>query len=77
MKLEINDYKINLSGCKNGHSIKINIDEYEKNQNIDLTKIECNICKTNKNNTYNNEIFFCNICKIILCPLCKTKHNKA
>ena len=32
--------------------------------------------KTNKNNTYNNEIFLCNICKIILCPLCKIKHNK-
>ena len=76
MKLEINDYKINLKGCKNGHSIKMNIDEYDNNQRIDLSKIECNICKTNKNNTYNNEIYLCNICKIILCPLCKTKHNK-
>ena len=75
-KFDISEYKIK-SLCKNGHSIKMNIDEYEKNQSIDLTKIECNICKTNKNNTYNNEMYLCNICKIIICPLCKIKHNKA
>ena len=76
MKLKINDYKIECFGCRNGHSKKKNIDEYEKNKTIDVSKIECNICKTNKCNTYNNEMHLCNKCKVTLCPLCKSKHNK-
>ena len=46
---EIKDYKINLYGCKNGHNFKdILINEYEKTQEIDLLKIECNECKIKK-----------------------------
>ena len=76
LKFEIKDYKIYCTGCRNGHSIKMNIDEYDINQSIDISKITCNICNTNKYKTYNNEMYLCNTCKIQLCPLCKVKHNK-
>ena len=42
--LELKDYKINLLGCKNNHVINnISINEYDNN--IDISKIECNNCK--------------------------------
>ena len=73
---ELKDYKINLYGCKNKHIINnILINEYIKNQNIDLSKIECNNCKKKKYEIYNNEMYICNECNIILCPLCKNKHK--
>ena len=76
IKIEFDEYKINCFGCRNGHSTKINIDEYDSNQSIDISKIECNFCKTNKYNTYNNEMYFCNTCNFTICPLCRVKHNK-
>jgi len=76
--LKIKDYKINLYDCKNGHSFNnILLYNYEKMQNIDISKIICNICKiNNKSNIYNNEIYKCLNCNINLCPVCKLKHNK-
>ena len=76
IKLEIKDYKINLSECKNNHSINLLINEYEVNQSIDLRKIECNNCKKNKYETFDNLMYICNGCNIILCPLCKNIHDK-
>ena len=74
--MDIKDYKINLYGCKNGHIINnISINEYEINRDIDLSKIECNICKRKKYELFNNEIYICNECNILLCPLCKNNHN--
>ena len=72
---KIKDYKISLNKCKNGHSLNnILLNEYEKTQNINLSKIICDICKINNKN--NNEIFICFNCKINLCPDCKIKHDK-
>ena len=71
IKLELIDYKVYLSECKNKHSFNLLINEFEENQNIDLTKIKCNICKKTKKETYNNEMNKCINCKINLCPLCK------
>ena len=78
IRIKINDYKIKLYDCKNGHIIdNILIEEYEKTQKIDYSKIVCNICNiNNKNNTYNNEFYICNICKKNICPLCKLIHDK-
>ena len=76
IKLELRDYKIYLSECKNKHSINLLINEFKENQNIDLSEIECNICKKTKNNTYNNEMNKCINCKINLYPLCKNIHDK-
>ena len=76
--LKIKDYKINLYNCKNGHSLNnILLNKYEKTQNIDKSKLICNICKiNNKRNIYNNEIYRCLNCNINLCPECKLKHDK-
>ena len=76
IKFDIDDYKIKCSGCKNGHSNIMLINEYIDNQIIDISKIKCKECINNKYTIYNNEIYLCSECKIILCPLCKSKHNK-
>ena len=55
--IKVEDYKIELYNCKNGHQIKdILLDKYEELQNIDISKIICQECKENKkSNTFNNE----------------------
>ena len=77
IRIKIENYKIRLYGCKNGHEIKdIIIEEYENIQGIDISKIKCNKCENNKSNTYNNEFYRCIKCKINICPICKSKHDK-
>ena len=58
-KYDIKDYKITLYDCKNRHKIKnIKINEYENTQNIDLSKIICDICKKKSRlDIYNNEFY--------------------
>ena len=77
-KYEINNYKIKLYGCKNGHiTNNIKLDEFKINQSIDISQIKCDKCKDkNKSNTFNNEMYICYECKMNLCPLCKSIHNK-
>ena len=70
--LEINNYKLSLFNCKNGHNIKdLEFDKYEKTQEIDKSKIICEKCKENNKSVY-NEFFRCLSCKINLCPVCKS-----
>ena len=78
MLIKINDYRINLNGCKNGHNFNnILIYEFENKQIIDISKIICEECKiNNKSNVYNNEMYKCIKCGKIVCPLCKLKHDK-
>ena len=54
--VNITNYKILFSGCKNKHNItNISFDNYEESQKIDICKIICDICKiNNKSNTHNN-----------------------
>ena len=48
IRFRIKDYKIKLYDCKNGHNIdNILLEEYENTQNIDISKIICNICNIN------------------------------
>ena len=77
-KYEINNYKIKLYDCKNGHiTNNIKLDEFKINQSIDISQIKCDKCKDkNKSNTFNNEMYICYECKMNLCPLCKSIHNK-
>lgn len=79
IKLNIDNYKINLFDCRNQHNIKnISLKDFQKSQIIDLTGIKCNVCKDkNKSITFNNEFYKCNDCKINLCPLCKSSHNNS
>ena len=78
INFKINDYKICLYDCKNGHQINdILFDEFEKTQEINISKIICDSCnKSNKGLTYKNEFYYCLTCKYNLCPLCKSVHDK-
>jgi len=78
IKLQIIDYKIKLSECKNGHTIdNILLNEFEKMQYIDNKKIKCEICNNNNKSSSYNKIFYkCLECKKNICPLCKSNHNK-
>ena len=80
IKINIYNYGIYLTECRNHHRIdkKIkDIKEYEYIQNINQKGIICDDCKiVNKSDTYKNAFFICNTCKTNLCPLCKLKHNK-
>ena len=75
-KIDITEYKILLK-CIEGHNRgNIFLDEYENTQKLDLTKIICDVCKTNnKADSYNNIFYRCNQCKKILCIQCQNKHN--
>jgi len=79
IQFEIKDYKIHLYECKNGHSFdNILLNEFEKTQYIDISKIICKKCKEkNKGNTSENEFYKCLTCNINLCPLCKCSHDKS
>jgi len=71
------DYKISISNCKKGHKTEnLLISEFEKTQDINLSKIICDKCK-NKNigKIFNNEFYICINCKSNLCPMCKKEHN--
>ena len=77
IRMDIKEYKMNLSKCKNGHNIEnILFNEFEETQNINLTEITCDICKkSDKSKTYNNVFYFCLTCGNNICPLCKTNHD--
>ena len=46
IKMNINNYKINLFKCKNGHNIDdIKLNEFKDTQMINLMNIKCEICK--------------------------------
>ena len=75
--LDEKDYKLIIYGCENEHiTNNILINEFNKYQELDYSKMICYICnKNNRNNTYNNEFYKCDICKINICPICKSKHD--
>ena len=75
--LDEKEYKLIIYGCQNEHTTNnILIKEFNKYQEIDYSKMICNIWhKNNRNNTYNNEFYKCDKCKINICPMCKYKHD--
>ena len=70
-------YKITISNCKNGHKTEnLLISEFEKTQDINISKIICDKCKNkNMGEVFNKEFYRCINCKLNLCPLCKKEHN--
>ena len=78
IKININDYKIILFGCKNKHRIdNILINEFENTQKINNKNIICDICKNmDKSISYNKTFYRCCKCQKNLCPLCKANHDK-
>jgi len=71
LKFELEDYKIKCSGCRNGHTISMLLNEYKEYQKIDISLILCDNCGASKYKTFNNSMYICNSCKMNLCPLCK------
>ena len=66
-KLKIKNYKVKLFDCKNNHQIdNIYLKEFEKTQNMDISKIVGNKCNQNKANIYQNKFYICSLCKINL-----------
>ena len=77
IRIEVINFKIKLSECKNGHIIdNILLNEFEKMQDKFDKEIKCEICSRYKNNMYNNAFYKCLICKKNICPLCKSNHDK-
>ena len=76
-KFDITEYKIFLQ-CKNKHNLgNIFLNDFEKTQRIDISKIICDECKkTNKANLYKNIFYICNQCQKKFCIKCKDKHAK-
>ena len=76
--LKIKDFKITLYKCKNGHEIKdIKLNEFDNTQMVNISKIQCDICKNNnKGSAYNNIFYRCISCNNNICPLCQSNHNK-
>ena len=77
-RISINDYKIILYECKNGHKTNnILLDEFNNTQMINESNIICSDCCTNnKSNSYNKQFYKCLTCEQNLCLLCNQKHNK-
>ena len=54
-RISLNEYKISLYECKNGHKKEnIQLNEFKKTQYIDESAIICDNCKTNKSEIYEN-----------------------
>ena len=76
IKIKLNNLRISLYGCKNGHKIDdLSLDEFKETQYIDLSKIKCSKCNETKSNTFNNQFYKCTECNINLCPLCNKDHK--
>ena len=77
VRISINNYKISLFDCKNGHKINnLSLKAFEESQKIDNSKIICAKCKEKKN-TSKNQFYKCLDCNYNLCYLCKENHDKS
>ena len=76
-RIKIDNYKLELYGCKNNHIIKdILIKDFPESQKINITNIICQKCKIkNKGNCPNNEFYKCLTCNQNLCLICRANHN--
>ena len=74
----IENCHIKLFNCINNHTTRgIKFTDFSKSQEIDISKIVCDICKKkNKGHTTNHEFHFCFTCKQNICVLCNDAHDK-
>ena len=77
-RIKIENYKIKLYECPNGHTNdSIKFIDFDNTQNINISKIKCNKCPyKNKGNCPKDEFYRCLTCKSNLCILRRTNHNK-
>ena len=72
--LNIQDFNINLFGCKKTHKINnLTLYKFEESQKIDSSKFICSQCKTN--NISIDSFFICFSCNITICSNCKLNHD--
>ena len=78
-RISVDDFIISLYDCRNKHRTdNIQLDEFEKTQFVDQSKIICDNCKEkNKSESTDNEFYICFACKKNLCILCKKNHDKS
>ena len=75
-KLNIKDYKVTISDCKNKHTKRnLSLNEFEDSQKIDLSQIKCHECQTSKAKTFKMQFKYCMNCNFNLCPICEKKHD--
>ena len=73
-RISIENYKIKLFDCKNGHSLNnILLSEYNDTQNNYKSNIICNNC--NKSGQKENKFYKCLTCKQDICNYCKDIHS--
>ena len=71
--IKITNYKIQLFGCKNGHTTFLSFKDFEKSQYI---KIICDKCKERYMEEFRLTKFYkCYECNINLCNICQKSHN--
>jgi len=76
--ITIDDFKISIICCKSEHKTEyLQLNEFNKTQNIDQSKIKCDKCNELKSKTEDNKFYICNKCKLNLCPDCKNKHDES
>ena len=65
--------------CKNGHKNAYSFQEFDITQNIDLSIIKCDFCKsTNKiTSEYFGTFYYCLNCKKNICFCCKKNHDRS
>ena len=78
-RISVEDFIISLYDCRNKHRTdKIQLNEFEKTQHVDQSKIICENCKeNNKSESTDNKFYICFACKKNLCIICKKKHDKS
>lgn len=77
-RIDIKNFNFSLYGCINNHNINnLSINEFKQSQNIDISKIICDICKKkNKAEAINQKFYYCLFCQSNLCILCNSIHNQ-
>ena len=78
-RISVEDFIISLYECRNKHRTdNIQLNEFEKTQYVDQSKIICDNCKeNNKSESIDNKFYICFACKKNLCILCKKMHDKS
>jgi hypothetical protein len=74
--LNINDYKISLNQCENGHNSNfIPLKELENFTNKYDSKIFCYYCKKNKSEANQTQFYKFLLSELYLCESCKGSNN--
>ena len=71
------NYKIKLYDCKNGHiTNNISLNEFNNIQKINEKDIICSKCNNTKFKSFNKQFYKCLDCKNNFCVMCREKHSK-